>query len=141
MSNNVTSPVPLGAVLATDEIADVHHPLTKIEFGGPDEARMVTPTDPLPVTAAELTQTLQELSMVIRALSHTFGVMSPDVAGRLRVTMQETGVAVSGGSLSGMGGMGVVPFQTSSTFISGAYDQYGQMMQGPMAVRDRINVT
>ena len=145
MSDNITSPVPLGAVLATDEINGVHHPLTKVEFGGPDEARPVTSSDPLPVTSAELTQSLQELSFVLRALSHSLGILSPDNAGRLRVTLSEVGVSLTGGSTSlaggGMSAVGLVPFQTGTTFVSAAYDQYGQMMQGPMAIRDRINVT
>lgn len=48
MADNITAPAA-GAVIATDEIASVHHPLTKIEFGADGTATPVTTTDRLPV--------------------------------------------------------------------------------------------
>lgn len=48
MADNVTAPA-VGAILATDEISGVHHPLTKMEFGVDGVATQVSATNPLPV--------------------------------------------------------------------------------------------
>lgn len=48
MADNITAPAA-GAVLATDEIANVHYPETKIVFGPKGTATALTTTDRLPV--------------------------------------------------------------------------------------------
>jgi hypothetical protein len=49
MADNITAPAA-GTVLATDDIAGVHHPLVKIEFGAADSATPVSSSNPLPVS-------------------------------------------------------------------------------------------
>lgn len=51
MADNITAPAA-GTVLATDDIAGVHHPLVKLEFGDANSATPVSGTNPLPVTPA-----------------------------------------------------------------------------------------
>lgn len=50
--NLVTNPGAGGAIIATDEISNVHHPLSKIEFGADGQATMVSTVNPLPTTVA-----------------------------------------------------------------------------------------
>lgn len=52
MADNVTANAGTGgAVFATDDIAGVHYPITKVAFGALDSATLVSSGSPLPVTA------------------------------------------------------------------------------------------
>jgi lysophospholipase L1-like esterase len=50
----LNEPTTAGAIIATDDIGGVQHQLMKMEFGDPDSATQVSPTNPLPVTNSTL---------------------------------------------------------------------------------------
>lgn len=50
MADNFTTPVPDGTILATDQIATVHYPRSKVGFGVEGAYADVSATDPLPMT-------------------------------------------------------------------------------------------
>lgn len=69
MSDNITAPAA-GAILATDEIANVHFPKTKIVFGGNGTATDITPTDRLPVRTQDGLATEAKQDAMISAIEN-----------------------------------------------------------------------
>lgn len=130
MVDNVTSPMPVGTILAADDVDNVLYPRTKIAHGQEGEAVDVSENTPLPVAIKDLTE-------IMRILARSLGVLNPDALGRLRVTGAEVTQPVTGNvGITGVGSFGIY-----AGVISPSYDQYGQMMQGPMQLRSAIVVT
>lgn len=50
MADNLTTPIPAGAILAADDVGGVLYPRTKVSFGADGAAADVTTQNPLPVT-------------------------------------------------------------------------------------------
>ena len=74
-----------------------------------------------------LQETLAQIGVYASRIASSLGFMSYDTSGRLRVILAD-----NASPISNMGAAGGYNMQ---------YDQYGQMMQGAMNLRARINVS
>lgn len=85
MPDNISSPIASGQVLATDEIAGVHYPRSKMTYGADGSATDVSSTNPLPVVNPRLAPE----------------VWSTPGTGRSFVTLQTLKIQVTGTVTSG----------------------------------------
>lgn len=89
MADNVeTNPGTGGATFATDEIATVHYPRTKVGFGADGEYHDVDPDNPMPVEGANIEGLLQEIAIRLIDIADSVGNLMPDASGRLRVNAE-----------------------------------------------------
>lgn len=112
MADNVTAdPGAGGAVFATDEIASVHYPRSKVVFGVDGVATDVSSGDPLPVTAASLplpsgaataaNQTTGNTSLATIAGAVSGTEMQVDVLTMPTVAVTNAGLTALNGAIAG----------------------------------------
>lgn len=117
--NLTTNPGAGGAVIATDEIAGVHYPISKLAFGDLDNATLVSSANPLPVggafVKAEDTQSASgDYGIVLLAQRRDadstavdtdgdYSTLKTDDAGRLKVATQPASHALVSGNITASG--------------------------------------
>lgn len=123
MADNLTALANTGAgtdVLATDEIAGVHYPRSKVGFGDDGSYTDVSASAPLPVavagaatevTIAAVADLLQELAVRLCDIADSVSNLMPDVAGRLRVSAESA--VIASGTLTAVTTVGTVTTVTT----------------------------
>lgn len=92
MDNITANPGAGGAVLATDEIATVHYPRSKVVFGVDGVATDVSASDPLPISASSLplpTGAATETTLSAQALKTSDDVAGATPTGQLGLAVRQ----------------------------------------------------
>jgi hypothetical protein len=89
MADNLTSPVVSGTVLATDQIAGIHYPRTKISLGDDGSAQDLSANNPMPVLPAASAPVTVTGGAAVNAI-----LLSVDTNGYNGLAYQTTGVFV-----------------------------------------------
>lgn len=115
MADNVTLP-GTGSSVATDDIGGIQFQKMKLNLGASGvDGGEVTSDNPLPVAAyGELIEATEAMRMAIGALVRTVGLLTPNVLGQLRVsidagtlaTVTTVGTVTTTGTLSNQTNMG-----------------------------------
>lgn len=117
--NLTTNPGTGGAVIATDEIAGVHYPISKLAFGDLDAATLVSSANPLPVGGAfvkaeDAPSASGDFGIVLLAQRRDtdatavdtdgdYATLKTDEAGRLKVATQPASYAMVSGNITASG--------------------------------------
>lgn len=117
--NLTTNPGAGGAVIATDEIAGVHYPISKIAFGDLDAATLVSSANPMPVIGAfvkaeDTPSASGDYGIVLLAQRRDadstavdtdgdYSTLKTDEAGRLKVATQPASYALVSGNITASG--------------------------------------
>lgn len=117
--NLMTNPGVGGAVIATDEIAGVHYPISKIAFGDLDAATLVSAANPMPVVGAfvkaeDTPGTSGDFGVVVLAQRRDadtsavdtdgdYSALKTDEAGRLKVSAQPASYPLVSGNITAVG--------------------------------------
>lgn len=101
MADNITAPAA-GTILATDEIGGVHHPRTKISFGGDGTATDVSDANPLPVELAAGFSTSAKQDALVAAIE---AIAPDDAATETTLTEVATRLATIIGHVDGLEGL------------------------------------
>lgn len=144
MADNVSTADTV--TFATDDLAGVHHPYNKIEFGGDGTATPVSADTPLPVVVSGVSTdaTLELLGGAIMLLSAILEKM-PRVDGNDRLIINgseiASSVAVSSGSLTSVGTVSTVSTLANQANIGGrdaSHMVYAVANAGAMHIYDNI---
>lgn len=117
--NLTTNPGAGGAVIATDEIAGVHYPISKLAFGDLDTATLVSLANPMPVIGAfvkaeDTPSASGDYGIVLLAQRRDadstavdtdgdYSTLKTDDAGRLKVATQPASHALVSGNITASG--------------------------------------
>jgi hypothetical protein len=93
----------------------------------------------LETTQISVAESINNLNIILGALSHSLGVLSTDSTGRLRTIFDTTSAINSVNILTRMDSVGLAAPANAGIMCS--YDQYGQMMQGVHSIRNCIQVS
>lgn len=122
MADNVeTTPGSGGAVLATDEIAGVHHPRTKVGFGVDGAYADVSAANPLPVAGQNLYE----------AAAYWPGYKAPSDTAQRLASVDEGGAIITRGAVTTDEGTFRVNFANTSIAVSlGTVTRSGRVITG-----------
>jgi hypothetical protein len=149
MADNITALANTGSgtdVFATDEIAGVHYPRTKIGFGVDGSYTDVSHSHHLPVvTQDELAEAIEALRMAVQALTRSgLGQAMPDTAARLRVVVDAISASLTLATITTVGTVTTVTTLSNQTQVGGfaATEQIPSLMRlGADSMRRNISVT
>lgn len=127
MADNITTnPGTGGAVLASDDIGGVQHPRTKVGFGVDGAYVDVSASDPLPITATELS-----VAPTGEAVAYWPAYKAPSSTARRSIGVDEGGALVTRGAVTTDEGTFRVNFANTSIAVTlGTVTRSGRVITG-----------